>query len=90
MAQLSRLPGWALRLLVTILATVVGFVVPFAVVAAISSELMPLKNDMSDMATAIMGLMFATIGGFVGALVTYSLLRRHRRESLRDQRSTDS
>ena len=90
MAQLSRRPGWALRLVVTILVTVVGFVVPFAIVQAIVSELMPLKHDMSDMTRGLMILMLATIGGVVGALVTYSMLRWRRRESLRDQRSTDS
>ena len=90
MAQPSPRPGWAVRLLVTILVTVAGFVVPFAVLGAIVGELNPPRHDMSDVVTGLMQLMFGTIGGVVGSLVAYSMLRRRRRKSLRDQRSTDS
>ena len=51
-----------------------------SILDAILSQLMPPKHDMSDLTTGILRLTFSTVGGVVGALVTYSILRRRRRQ----------
>ena len=79
MAQPRPRPSRGLGLVVTILMTIAGFVVPFTILDAILSQLMPPKHDMSDLTTGVVRLTLSTVGGVVGALVTYSILRRRRR-----------